>query len=75
MENTITNHTALSDSERLEMLKKAKGGTWYDGWHPYCGMCSYNGRMIGRDYGFQCPKCGNMIGWNLMRLKESPLNK
>lgn len=34
-----------------------------------------NGRMISTDYGFKCPSCGNMIGFNLTRLKESPLNK
>lgn len=38
-------------------------------------MCSYNGRMISTDYGFRCPSCGNMIGFNLTRLQESPLNK
>ena len=64
----------LSSEQKLETLKLAKGGTWYDGWKPYCLMCSYGGRMDERKFGFQCPKCKNMIGWDLTRLKESPLN-
>lgn len=55
-------------------LKEAKGGTWYDGWRPYCMMCNRSDRMVSEPYGFKCPQCGNMIGFNLKRLKESPLN-
>lgn len=72
---TVQYMAALSDQQKLEMLKEAKGGTWYDDWHPYCMTCSYGGRMKKRDYGFQCPQCKNMIGWDCTRLQESPLNK
>lgn len=72
---TVQENINLSDEEKLKRLKKAKGGTWYDGWQPYCCMCHYNGRMTPMSYGFCCPCCGNMIGFNLTRLKESPLNR
>lgn len=47
---------------------------WKDGWRPYCMMCNRSDRMVSEPYGFKCPQCGNMIGFNLKRLKESPLN-
>lgn len=72
---TVQENINLSDEEKLKRLKEAKGGTWYDGWQPYCCMCHYNGRMTPMSYGFCCPCCGNMIGFNLTRLKESPLNR
>ena len=72
---TKAENEALTDAEKLERLKKAKLGTWYDGWQPYCLMCDTMARMTKMSYGFQCGKCGNMIGWNLTRLAESPLNK
>lgn len=72
---TVQDNISLSEEEKLERLKTAKGGNWYEGWKPYCMMCSYNGRMNEQPYGFRCPNCGNMIGFNLTRLQESPLNK
>lgn len=72
---TVEDNLNLSSSEKLERVKEAKGGTWYDGWKPYCMMCSYGGRMDEMPYGYKCPKCGNMIGFSLTRLKESPLNR
>lgn len=72
---TIQENLNLSKEEKLSRLKAAKDGTWYDGWKPYCMSCSFSGRMIQTDYGFKCPSCCNMIGFNLTRLKESPLNK
>ena len=74
MESVLDN-TSLSKEEQARRLKKAKMGTWYNGWRPYCVHCSFNGRMTPKEYGFECPSCGNMIGFNLNRLKESPLNK
>ena len=59
---------------KLEMLKEAKGGTWYDDWKPYCGTCDTMGRMVQHDFGFQCQNCCNMIGWDCIRLSDSPLN-
>jgi tRNA(Ile2) C34 agmatinyltransferase TiaS len=73
--NTVAFNESLTEQERLRILKEAKGGSWYDGWKPYCMVCNYTGRMDSRNYGFRCPKCENMIGFNLERLKESPLNK
>lgn len=75
MMETVKDNINLSEEEKLRRLKEAKDGIWYDGWKPYCMMCSYNGRMDSMQYGFKCPSCGNMIGFNLTRLRESPLNK
>ena len=33
---TVQENINLSDEEKLKRLKEAKGGTWYDGWKPYC---------------------------------------
>ncbi len=71
---TVATSSALEESERLRLLKAAKGGTWYDGWQPYCGMCSTMQRMERKPYGFRCGSCRNMIAWDLTRLVESPLN-
>lgn len=71
---TVQENINLSDEEKLRRLKEAKGGTWYDGWKPYCCMCSTSIRMDSQPYGFRCRMCGNMIGFNLTRLQESPLN-
>ena len=71
---TVAESSALSDDVKLAMLKEAKGGTWYDDWQPYCGVCSTMQRMTKHNYGFECQCCKNMIGWDLTRLVESPLN-
>ena len=71
---TLKQNIDLPEKEKLRRLKEAKGGTWYDGWRPYCMMCNRSDRMVSEPYGFRCPQCGNMIGFNLKRLKESPLN-
>jgi predicted RNA-binding Zn-ribbon protein involved in translation (DUF1610 family) len=71
---TIRENEELNEKEKYQRLKKAKGSTWYDGWKPYCLNCSSILRMEQKSYGFQCSKCDNIIGWNLKRLKESPLN-
>ena len=72
---SVEYYKELTPEQQLEMLKKAKGGTWYDGWQPYCGVCSIILRMKKKDYGFQCSCCNNMIGFDLTRVIESPLNK
>ena len=72
---TIKENLNLSENEKLERLKKAKGGTWYDGWRAYRMMCSSSDRMVSTNYGFKCLSCGNIVGFNLTRLAESPLNK
>lgn len=72
---TIKENENLSEEEKLNRLKKAKIGEVYDGWTPYCIMCNRSPRMISMSYGFVCPDCGYMIGFNLTRLQESPLNK
>lgn len=72
---TVAESSALSDEQKLALLKEAKGGTWYDGWRPYCMMCSTMNRMLQHDYGFSCSCCGNMIAWDCTRLAESPFNR
>jgi hypothetical protein len=71
---TIKENEILSNDEKLKRIKEAKGGTWYDGWKPYCLVCSTMSRMVEQTYGFKCNHCGNVIGFNLTRLMESPLN-
>ena len=78
--NTVVYMTAKESSElspetKIEILKGSKPGTWYDGWQPYCMMCSTMARMDKKDYGFKCSFCENMIGFDLYRLAESPLNR
>jgi len=63
----------LPEDVKLKMLKEAKPGSWYDNWRPYC-MCATMERMVQHDYGFKCNCCENMIGWDLVRLSDSPLN-
>lgn len=70
-----TESAGLAEDMKLALLKTAKLGTWYDDWRPYCMMCSTMSRMTKHPYGFRCKSCGNMIGWNLMRLSDSPLNR
>ena len=72
---TSEQSAAIPEHTKLTMLKKAKMGSWYDNWKPYCCTCSSISRMIQHDYGFKCPGCGNMIGWDLYRLVDSPLNR
>lgn len=64
----------LSKADRLIILKEAKETTWYDNWKPYCLVCDCYDRMEQHEYGFECLSCRNMIGWDLTRLVESPLN-
>lgn len=76
--NTVAEMEAVPLEKRLEMSKAAHSGTWYsDDYTPYCGQeikkCSMP-RTVKTSYGFRCPECGNMIGWDFKRLKESPLN-
>lgn len=68
-------YKSLSIDKQLKMLKEAKGGTWYDGWKPYCLRCRGLIRMDSKEYGFRCSRCTNQIGFDLIRLLESPLNK
>lgn len=76
---TIAENEALSPEERLAQTKEAKGGTWYDGWKPFCmafptSKACTSPRMKHESYGFSCPDCGNLIGFDCTRLEESPLN-
>jgi hypothetical protein len=67
----------LSEEEKLSIVKAAKGGSWYYGWKPYCMIPTCKSglvRMAPTAYGFRCSSCGNMIGFDLKRLAESPLN-
>lgn len=71
---TRAENEALTAKQRLPLTQKAKGGSWYDGWVPYCGVCSTMIRMEAKSYGFKCVACQNEIGFDLTRLQESPLN-
>lgn len=75
--STVEEQSAIPPEEALEMSKEAKLGTWYsDEYTPYCGApnCRIMPRTIKHDYGYSCPSCGNMIGHDYRRLKESELN-
>lgn len=77
--NTKKYNESLTEEQKLDTLKNAKGSPWYDGWKPYCVQplipCdSRLTRMQEMPYGFRCRFCGNMVGWNLEALVESPLN-
>jgi hypothetical protein len=65
---------AIAPEVALETLKQAKGFTLYEGWKPFCMACPTFDRMSQQPYGFQCSSCQNMIGWDLCRLDDSPLN-
>jgi uncharacterized protein YchJ len=71
---SIQDNISLTDEEKLNRLKKAKDGSWYENWNPYCMTCDTMSRMTKKDHGFKCLHCGNLIGWDLTRLQESPLN-
>ncbi|MDO9185338.1 MAG: hypothetical protein Q7W13_04935 [Bacteroidia bacterium] len=71
---TIKDNELLTESEKLKTIKLAKGGTWYNDWKPYCLNCSCNLRMQQKPYGFICSSCKDIIGWDLTRLQESPIN-
>ena len=71
---SVQDNISLSNEEKLSRLKEAKSGSWYYNWQPYCMTCNTMSRMSKQEYGFKCLCCGNMIGWDLTRLKESPLN-
>jgi len=74
--STVEKESSRTEDEKLSLLKEAKMGTWYDGWKPYCvsDKCKRMPRMDRKAHGFTCPACGNIIGWNLCRLQESPTN-
>jgi hypothetical protein len=69
-----TDSASIPDEIKSAMLVLGKGGTWYDGWQPYCLTCSTTHRTHRHPYGFRCGSCGNMIGFDLVRLADSPLN-
>lgn len=73
MINTKAYNEALPVEEQDRIIKESKGGTWYDGWRPYCLTCSTNQRMERKSYGHRCNSCGNMTGFHGYRLQESPL--
>jgi hypothetical protein len=81
--NTVAFNTALSDEEKISRMNAAmshcspKDLTY----SPYCIMMKgeqYSNctspRMTKQPYGWKCPDCGNMIGFNMERLEESPFN-
>ena len=88
--NTIPYQQSLSPEQKYEAVKNAKldmGCTWSDehdkNYTPYCGssICSTSSergcmpRMKHMPYGFKCGFCNNMLGFDMVRLEESPLNK
>lgn len=74
---TKASQEALNSRERVEAIEKENPHVDGNSWQPYCCVenCSSGlARMVKRDYGFECRYCLNQIGWNMYRLKESPLN-
>ena len=78
-ERLEADHSTFQQSEMsdedLATLKKAKGGSWYDGWRPYCLVCQDMPRMSRKPFGFECPDCSNMINWDLTRHPDSPVKE
>lgn len=69
----------MTDEQKQDILKVAKGGLWYEGWRPYCTQTvtpcdSRLTRMSLTSFGFRCNHCGNEVGFDLIRVNESPLN-
>jgi hypothetical protein len=44
----------------------------YEGWAPYCLVCSTMLRMKPTDYGWQCRACGNPINRRLTHYTPEP---
>ena len=57
IERRFEKNRNLSEDEKLRRLKIAKGGTWYE--------CQKS------DFGFECPNCGNLIGFNQTYIRMS----
>jgi hypothetical protein len=57
--------------EQKEIVKLAKGGSWYDEWKPYCLICTTNERMIEMSDGFMCTHCRARTNWDLTRHPQS----
>lgn len=55
---TLKQNIDLPEKEKLRRLKGAKGGTWYNGWRPYCMMCNRSDRMVSEPYGFSVHSVG-----------------
>jgi len=54
-----------------------KGGEHVDqskNWLLICECCNRSRKMLLEPYGYKCPKCGDMIGFDFKRLAESPIN-
>lgn len=76
---SIEDMNALTEQQKIEMLTEARGGIYEKKWWPYCLQkvrpCNAGlKRMERMSFGFWCTKCGNIIGFDLERLQESPLN-
>lgn len=71
---TISSMQSLNDYQKLKMVKKTFGDDKDLNYAPYCMCCSSGSKMIIKSYGYKCYSCGNIIGFNGERLKESPLN-
>ena len=71
---TISSMEALNDYQKLKMMQKTYGEDKTLEYRPYCMCCCSNYKMVKKSYGHLCLLCGNMIGFNGERLKESPLN-
>lgn len=77
--DSIEDMRKLAPEVALQMLKQAKGPEWTLNWRPHCKQtqipCTSGlHRMDKTDYGFRCRFCGNVIGFHLERLSDSPLN-
>jgi|GEM_PF-5463114 len=80
-DNTVAYNTALSDQQKIEDIQNSCGKDKDLTYTPFCfariikRWACKSPRMISKPYGFKCPECGNMLGFNSERLVESPLNK
>lgn len=75
---TQASQEAMTEKERIAAIEKENPSVDGKTWLPYCCASHCDSgldRMRKRNYGFECGYCRNKIGWNMYRLKESPLNR
>lgn len=71
---TIEESEALPSEVKNKLLSDALGQRGND-IPPHCTCIKTVERLQLKSYGFKCNSCGEILGFDLVRLKESPFNK